>query len=285
MCLDQKLPVALEGGAHTDADRCGMIECESRIDADRRHDHILDRCQVCGGHAERATASVSFHHSPLELEWSAQELPRTNDVPLLQQRPDPARRHGLAVHLQERDDRRLELGAALEQSGITASIAAEAEVRAHADVSSLERPDQNVVAELLGSKLRELLRERNHDQLVDARLSNEVCLHRWRRQQSRRVIGTENLERMGIERHDGDGRPVCPPPPEGALDHAAVPEVNAVEGADCQRPPGRSRRDVGQVLDHLHQEERTATGLRRSSRHSATAISSPSATRRTTSAG
>ena len=98
------------------------------------------------------------------------------DVAGEHERADARRRDRLAVGLDQRDDPGLELVVRLEHVLVALGLGAEAEVLADRDVRRAELSDQDVVDELLGRDLRELLVERDDDQLGDAEACDHVAL-------------------------------------------------------------------------------------------------------------
>ena len=113
----------------------------------------------------------------------------------------------------------------LEQREIAGPRAPEAEVRAGDDHFRADRP-QHGVHELLRGQLRQLEVELHHERLLDARLVQKL---------EPPLEGGEQLdvvaERNPRMRFEGDHRRGLP----GRLDsveHATVPEMNPVEGAD-----------------------------------------------------
>ncbi len=156
-----------------------------------------------------------------------------------------------------------------QQRGVARRPVAEAEVLPHADVRRPQRADQHLVDERLGALVGPAAVERHHDELLDAERLDQLRLAIQGGQQPRRVVGQDDGTRVRIEGQHG----------VVAGDHLAVPEVDAVEGADGHATG--ARHDVGE-LDHLHADRKPTTGLSASpSRRSATAIG-PSSSRSST---
>ena len=79
--------------------------------------------------------------------------------------------------------------------------------------------------------------EGDHDELGDPEALDHVALDLERHDQLRRRLGVDHAQRVRLEGEHG----------VGALDHLAVADVDAVEGAD--RDLARARLGVGQRGD------------------------------------
>lgn len=136
----------------------------------------------------------------------------------------------LAVHLQERLDDGLEARVGGEQLRGALGAVAEAEVLAHGDALGGERPDEDVVDELLGRAGGELGAEGDDDQLLHAQRSYQLGLYGGRGEQLGSVVRGHHRHRVRIEGQHA----------VGAGDHATMAEVDPVEGAhgDLARTPG-----------------------------------------------
>src|SRR5919106_490191 len=92
------------------------------------------------------------------------------------QRPDPARGNGLAVHLDKGDDASLELIPLGEHLGRALRLRAETEVLAHRDLLGAEPADQDPGDELLRRDLHELLVEVDDDELIHPQTVDHVLV-------------------------------------------------------------------------------------------------------------
>ena len=123
-------------------------------------------------------------------------------------------------------------GARPASRGVPRALAPKWKFSPTATAARAELLDQRVVDEVLGAAVRELLVEVDHDQLLDPEAVEHVALHLERVDQLRRLLGLQHFERVRLEGEHG----------VDALDHRAVAEVDAVEGAD---------RDVAGARRHL----------------------------------
>ena len=117
----------------------------------------------------------------------------------------------------------------------------EAEVLPHRDRRGVQRADQDLIDELPGALRCEPLIERDHYELLDAELRDQLGLLLEARQQLRRCLRSDHAQRVRLEREHGVAAP----------DHLAVSLVDAVELPD--RHPPRARLGVGQ---HRHPHRR-----------------------------
>ena len=134
---------------------------------------------------------------------------------------------------------RLEAPVGMQQLGIALRHVPEAEVLADRDPLGAERVDEHPVDELACALLGQLAIERHHDQLLDAETGDQLGFALERRQQPRRRLRSEHGRRVRIERHHR----------VGALDHAAMAEVDAVERPD-REPAGTPLGDM--QFDDVH---------------------------------
>ena len=199
--------------------------------------------------------------SPSSSSGAPEAAHRALDVARGDQGPDPGRRDGLAVDLDERLDPGLELGVRAQHLRVALRPRAEAEVLADRDGRGPQRLDQDARAELLRLDPAELLIERDDHQLRDAEPLDHVALDLERHDQLRRRLGVDDAERVRLEGQDG----------VGALDHLAVADVHAVEGAD--RDPSRARLGLVQRGDgDAHRTELWQLPIGRRASASASAI-------------
>ncbi len=119
---------------------------------------------------------------------------------------------------------------------------AEAEVLADRDVRRPQLLDEDPLDEVLGAALRERSVERDHDELLDAELRDQLRFAFEARQQLRCRLRADHGERVRFERQDR----------VAAFDDGTVAEVDTVELAD--RDLARAWLDVGQEGD-LHGAE------------------------------
>jgi hypothetical protein len=195
-------------------------------------------------------AAVPLDHLAVEQERATQERGRLAHLAGCEQTPDLARGDGLALGLDERHHACLELVPRTQQLGVAVGAVAEAEVLAYRDLLGPQLPDQHVLDEALGAAGGELAVERDHDQLLDSEPRDQVALDGQRRDQLGQRLGMENGQGMRFERQDG----------VAALDHLAMAEMNAVEGADRDLARAAlSGRQVGEP-GQLHSGANTTAG-------------------------
>ena len=168
----------------------------------------------------------------LDHEGGAEAAARALHVAGRDQGPDPGRGDGLAVDLDQRHDPGLELRVRFQHRRVAFGFGAEAEVLADRDLLGAELLEQDVLDEVLGAALGELLVEGDDDQLLDPEAVDHVALDREGHDQLRQRRRVQDLERVRVEGEDG----------VGALDHRLVAEVDAVEGADRDVARAAARR-------------------------------------------
>ena len=227
---------------------------------------------VRGRHAELAAALVALHDRALELERSAEQLGGRRDVAL------PSAASGCGTR--RRGCRRAPRAARPRSrtpawlSSSSASPRAPWPKRKFSPTLTWRASsvlDEHVVAEVLRLELRELLRERDQQQLVDAEPGDQLGLHR-RMSSGARAGRPAAAPRADADRSvtTHDRRVVGTAPGERALDHPAVAEVDAVEGPDGHAPvpcgaagtSSRERKTVHQRREHGHGLERAVAALR-----------------------
>src|SRR5437588_555421 len=111
--------------------------------------------------------------------------------------------------------------------GLTPTLTAagplpEAEVLADRNPRRAERPDQDVLHELLGAPLLELAIEVDDHQVVDPESGDHVALDVERHQQLGHGVGADHRHRVRLEGEYG----------VASVDHRSMPQVDAVEGPD-----------------------------------------------------
>jgi hypothetical protein len=131
-------------------------------------------------------------------------------------------RDDLSVELDELGDAGLERILGLQQRGVAARPMAEAEVLPHRHAPRAEPLDELAGDEVLGRLLGALAVERDHDELLDAELGDQLRLGLQRGEQLRRGVGRYDGARVRLERQHG----------VGAADDLAVAYMDAVELAD-----------------------------------------------------
>ena len=123
------------------------------------------------GNPSSRPALVSLDHRPLDHEGRAQAAARGVHLAGRDQRPDPGRGDRLAVHLDKGHDPGLELGVRGEHRRVALRFRAEAEVLPDRDALRAQPLIQDLLDELLGGDLGELLVEGDHHQLPTPRPS------------------------------------------------------------------------------------------------------------------
>src|SRR4051794_35448251 len=139
-------------------------------------DEALIRHEVRGREAELAAALVAMGDLALDDERTAEHARRLLHVTGRDERSDLRRRHGLTVDLDQRRDACLELGARAQHVDVAGRLLAEVEVLAHRHLYRLKLPDQYFLDELLGRLRAEVLVERDHNELLDAKAGDDVAL-------------------------------------------------------------------------------------------------------------
>ena len=139
------------------------------------------------------------------MNGRAEAAHRALDVAGRDQRADPGRGDGLAVHLDQRHDR---VSNSSREASISGSPFALAPKRKFSPTETCLAPSFStriLLDELLGGDLRELLVERDHDQLLDAEAVDHVALDLERHDQLRRRLRVDHLERVRLEGEHGVG--------------------------------------------------------------------------------
>ena len=222
--LDQHPAAGLERRPHADVDRRRHPVGERRVDAVARVDVLLVGDQVRGREAERAPALVALDHrrprAGTARRGSASRPRRRRRRPgpgsgsrrRSRRRPRPAARPGLELRRGRRASR-----------GRPCALLAEAEVLAHRDPlgARAARPGSASRTPPPRSS-RTRCRSGITTSSVDAEALDHVALDLERHDQLRRRLGVDHAQRVRLE---GEHR-------VGALDHLAVADVDAVEGAD-----------------------------------------------------
>ena len=228
--LDQHPASGLEGRANADVDRRGDPVRERGVDAVAGVGVVLGRDDVRGREAERAPAPVALDD----------RRPRAGTAPRgSASRPRRRRRRRAPGFGSTRRSRRRPRPAASTLvsnsewersiSRVPLRLLPEPEVLAHRDAVapsvSIRIREQNSSASIP----RNSLIERDDHQLRDAEALDHVALDLERHDQLRRRLRVDDAQRVRFEGEHG----------VGALDHLAMADVNAIEGAD--RDPARAR--------------------------------------------
>ncbi len=235
-----------------------MAERRPRVDAVRRDEQLRVDGEVRRREAERAAARVAGDHGPLHLGRTPEQRGGRRQVAREQPLPDLRGRDALDGGNGPGPETQPS-----EQVEVAAASPAEPEVGAREDDLGADRP-QDALRELLGLERRELEVEADDERLLHAQLRQQLEPPGERADQQHLV--PEGGARVRVERDDGRGRPRG----ERLLDDPAVAAVNAVEGADRDRP--RARLELPRGVDDLHGRRASAssTGMIRSSSASST---------------
>ena len=172
-----------------------------------------------------------------------------HDLALADELADPGGRDALAVggHERHRRDAEAELLAERdERVGIALRGVAEAVVLADDDVHGARLGDQHLLGEGLRREQRELVGERDHEQLVDALLRDQLGAAVDAREPARDLARAQDLGRHRLERRDRAGRAELLRALQRLVDQPPVPQVDAVERAE--RDHARARLELARAL-------------------------------------
>ena len=195
--------------------------------------------------AERPATLVTGDDDPVQLERSPEHGRSRDDVSLPER--DPDRRGRDARERRHHDDA---VPHSLEQREIARAADAEAEVGACHDGLHADRA-QVALGELVRRETLERRRERGDEDVLRARLAQELEATLERRQELHPVPERDPWVR--IEGDHGDGQPRR----AGSLEHRAVPAMDAVEAPDRHR--ARAASELRRVAHDLHASLPSAT--------------------------
>ena len=174
--------------------------------------------------AERRTARVAGDDDPVDLGRASEKRRRRTDVAGADELADPRRRDAL----DQRDRAHVE-PERLEQREVTRAAVAEPEPGARGDELRAD-PREVGPGERLRRERRELLGERDDEDVLDAEVREQLEASLERREELDAV--PEDDARVRVEGDDRRARTGL----DGRPDNRPMPEVNAVERADCDRP-------------------------------------------------
>ena len=231
-----------------DRDRRARAGRGARVDPVRGHQQARRRLDVRGREAEARAARVARHDHALHLRRAPEQARGGRDLPRVQQLPDV--RRGDALHERHRPHVEAELP---QQVEIARTRPAEAEPRPrHHDL----RPDrlEHTRDEVLRLPPRHALGELDHEHVLDPGLQQQLDPPLERREQL--DLLAEHLPRVRVER-DGRRRESVARVERG-LEHAPVPAVDAVEGAERDRP--RPLLELASDPRHRHSRASASSG-------------------------
>jgi hypothetical protein len=144
---------------------------------------------------------------------------------------------------------------ALEQGEVPALAAPEGEVAPQKQLREPEPLAEEVADEVLRLGQREVPRERDDEQVLDAELLDRLLFLAEGLEAARRAIGAEDRQRVRLEGDRDGGLPGLFRAADDRLEDAAVPEVHPVEVADRGHPVARRLRRAQRVAVDLHPED------------------------------
>ena len=163
-----------------------------------------------------------MHDLALHQERATEAARGGGHIARCHQGADARAGHGLALELHEGHDAGVELRVGGEHGHVAPGAPSEAEVLPHRHLGRAELLHQDLLDELLGVLGREVVVERDHDQLLDSEAGDQIALGGGRVEQLGQRVRVEHRERMGLEGEHGVGSP----------DHLTMADVDAVEGPD-----------------------------------------------------
>ena len=143
---------------------------------------------------------------------------------------------------------------AAQQREVAGAIVAEQKIRAHPHLRDVQPLDEHRAHERFRIPSRQLRCESDDGDAVHAAARQGLELLLVRHQQRRRLVGTDDLRRMRIERHRHRRRAALFGAPAHALDDFQVTAVHAVEIAEREHrlmPPRRPW--IVRIVNDLHQ--------------------------------
>ena len=211
------------------------------------------------GKPESLPAAVTGDDLAVQDEASAQRGARPLEVAGRERIADRRRRDPRAVHIDElhalrgEPERRAQLRQVVDRAG---GAVAEREVPSHHRMHPVHAVHEDALHEPFRGDLRELLGERQHDQLVDARGLDQRCAPFDGRQQPGFAAGRQDLTGMPVERHRDRADTALVRRLHRSREHRSMPQMHTVEEPDGDHRRSFRQRESLDPFDDPHAGQR-----------------------------